>query len=168
MILGKKRSADGKASGQYDFTSLTGSDKKKLLKELPNKFDGVIRPQTCGTVKEIWQKFSILYGTITCSKPTVEMINEYHEKAKEWVDLFLSLRDKIDGYRKKNSTPYMHIMVYHIPKFFSGQGVERKNDLARNIVLNKSQKWDNTGDILRLESRQWELRNQELASEEDI
>ena len=130
----------------------------------------MIRPQTCGTVKEIWQKFSILYGTITCNKPTVEMINEYHEKAKEWVDLFLSPRDKIDGYRKKNVTPYMHIMVYHIPKFlelyktvkiFSGQGVERNNDLARNIVLNKSQKWDSTGDILRLESRQWELRNQE-------
>ena len=166
----EKRSADGKASGQYDFTSLMGSDKKKLLIELPNKFDGVIRPQTCGTVKEIWQKFSILYGTITCNKPTVEMINEYHEKAKEWVDLFISLRDKIDGYRKKNVTLYMHIMVYHIPKFlelyktvkiFSGQGVERNNDLARNIVLNKSQKWDSTGDILRLESRQWELRNQE-------
>ena len=107
----------------------------------------MVQPQTCGTVKEIWQKFSILYGTITYNKPTIEMINE---KAKEWVDLFLSLRYKIDGYRKKNVMPYMHIMVYHISKFlelyktvkfFSGQGVERNNDLARNIVLNKSQKW---------------------------
>ena len=61
-------------------------------------------------------------------------------------------------------------MVYHIPKFvelyktvkvFTGQGVERNNDVARNIVLHKSNKFYSTGDILRLESRQWELKNQE-------
>lgn len=107
---------------------------------------------------------------ITCKKPTAEMMTDYHNKTKEWINLFISLRDKMNGYKKANITPYMHIMVYHIPKFFelyktvkifTGQGVERNNDVARNIVLHKSNKFDSTGDILRHESRQWELKNQE-------
>ena len=69
-----------------------------------------------------------------------------------------------------NVTPYMHTMVYHIPKFlenyhttklFTGQGVEKNNDMARAIVLRKSNNWDAPTDILRLESRQWELRESE-------
>jgi hypothetical protein len=64
----------------------------------------------------------------------------------------------------------MHVMAYHIPKFlklystvkvFTGQGVERNIDVARKIVLQKSNKRDTTGDVLRLESRQWELKNHE-------
>jgi hypothetical protein len=71
------------------------------------------------------------------------MMTDYHGKTKEWINLFISLRDKINGYKKANITPYMHIMVYHIPKFFelyktvkvfTGQGIERNNDVARNIV----------------------------------
>ena len=46
-------------------------------------------------------------------------------------------------------------------KIFSGQGVDKNNDMARSIVLRKSNKWDGAGDVLKLESRQWELRNQE-------
>jgi hypothetical protein len=76
----------------------------------------------------------------------------------------------MNGYKKANITPYMHIMVYHIPNFFelykavkvfTGQGEERNNDVARNIVLHKSNKFDSTADILRLESRKGELKNQE-------
>lgn len=166
----EKRNADGKGSGQYDFTSLLGCDKKKMLKELPSKFDGIIRPETCATVEEIWRKFAIVYGIITCKNPSEEMMTDYHNKAKEWINLFISLREKVNGYKKSKVTPYMHIMVYHIPKFFesyktvkifTGQGVEKNNDVARSITLHKSNKWDSTGDILKLESRQWELKNQE-------
>ena len=39
----EKTNADGKGSGQYDCTSLLGSDKKKLLKDLPSKLPGVIQ-----------------------------------------------------------------------------------------------------------------------------
>ena len=46
-------------------------------------------------------------------------------------------------------------------KIFSGQGVEKNNDMARSIVLRKSNKWDGAGDVLKLESRQLEIRNQE-------
>ncbi|CAB4029215.1 Hypothetical predicted protein [Paramuricea clavata] len=114
----EKSNADGKRSGQYDFTSLLGPDKKKLLKELPEKLTG----------------------------------NTYI------------------GYRRCNVTPYMHAMVYHLPKFletyktvklFSGQGVEKNNDVARSIVLRKSNNWDAAADVLKLESRQWDLREKE-------
>jgi hypothetical protein len=95
-----------------------GADKKKLLKELPSKFNGIIRPETCNTVEEIWRKCNIIYAMITCKKPTAEMMTDYHGKTKEWINLFISLRDKMNGYKKANITPYMHIMVYHIPNVF--------------------------------------------------
>ena len=83
---------------------------------------------------------------------------------------FISLRDKRVGYKRANVTPYMHAMVYQIPRFpegyqtiklFTGQGVEKNNDMARAIVVRKSKNWDAPTDILRLESRQWELRESE-------
>lgn len=47
-------------------------------------------------------------------------------------------------------------------RLFTGQGVEKKkDDKARAIVLRKSNNWDAPMDILRLESRQWELRGSE-------
>lgn len=51
----EKMDADGKGSGLYDFTSLLGSDKKLLLKALPDKLPGVIRPQSSETVVKIWK-----------------------------------------------------------------------------------------------------------------
>lgn len=55
------------------------------------------------------------------------------------IKLFLNLKDKADGYSKTNITPYMHILVYHVPQFlcddnglkiFTGQGVERTNEVV--------------------------------------
>lgn len=52
-------------------------------------------------------------------------------QAINWVKLFLSLGGKCIGYEKARVTPYMHAMVYHVPKFmelhggikkFTGQG----------------------------------------------
>ena len=63
----------------------------------------------------------------------------------------------------------MHAMVYHVRKFleayktvkmFTCQGVEKNNDMPRRIVLRKSNEWDRAGDVLKLELRQWKLRNQ--------
>ena len=65
--------------------------------------------------------------------------------------------------------PYMDSMAYHLPKLletyktvklFSGQGVE-KNNVAKSIVLKKSNNWDAAADSLKLESRQWDLREKE-------
>lgn len=52
-------------------------------------------------------------------------------KAKMWVETFLSMSSVVQGYQRRNITPYMHILVYHVPqmirnngniKQFSGQG----------------------------------------------
>ena len=51
----EKLNGDGKGSGLYDFTSLMGSDKKIMLKKLPGKLDGVIRPEISATVIRIWR-----------------------------------------------------------------------------------------------------------------
>lgn len=64
----------------------------------------------------------------------------------------------------------MHILVAHVPHFlklyksikvFTGQGVEENNDVARAIVLRKSNKWNPTADILKVENRQWKLKLQQ-------
>jgi hypothetical protein len=171
----EKTNADKKGSGLYDFTSLLGSDKKKLLKKLPEKLDGVIPPLCESTVKTLWEKFSIVYSIVTCKTPSEEMIADYFHKAQEWVKLFVSLRDKAIGYKKANVTPYIQAMVYHVPiffqkfktvKIFTGQGVEKNNDVAITTVLRKSNKMDGPGDVLKLESRQWELKNRERTKRE--
>lgn len=51
----EKKDANGRRSGTFDFTSLMGSDKKLLLKHLPEKLHGVIKPNSAATVINIWQ-----------------------------------------------------------------------------------------------------------------
>ena len=51
----EKKNADGKASNIHDFTSLMGSDKKRLLKYLPDKLDQVIKPNNSASVIQIWR-----------------------------------------------------------------------------------------------------------------
>lgn len=72
-----------------------------------------------------------LYGLLGTQNPTSGQIANYFDKATSWVRLFISLSGKIIGYEKTRVTPYMHAMVYHVPKFmqkhhgvkkFTGQG----------------------------------------------
>ena len=92
------------------------------------------------------------------------------KKASSWLKAFLSLNGKMKGHERQRVTPYMHILVAHVPHFlelyksikiFTGQGVEKNNDTARSVVHRKSNKWDAPMDILKLEHRQWELRSHE-------
>ena len=55
----EKKNADGKGSGIYDFTSLMGSDKKLLLKHLPEKLKDCIAPTHSDAVINIWKVFSL-------------------------------------------------------------------------------------------------------------
>ena len=71
---------------------------------------------------------------ITCKKPTAEMMTDYHGKTKEWINLFISLRDKMNGYKKANINIPKFFELYKTVKVFTGQGIERNNDVARNIV----------------------------------
>jgi hypothetical protein len=73
------------------------------------------------------------------------------------VNLFLSLKDKDEGYTKAKITPYIHLLVYHVPKFlsddcgvkvFTGQGVEKINDVVRSVYHRKCNKHDGCKDSL--------------------
>ena len=43
-----------KRNGKYDWTSLIGGEKKKLLKELPEKFDRCLLQNNVEATKSIW------------------------------------------------------------------------------------------------------------------
>lgn len=40
--------------GTWEWTSLLGGDKKKIMRNLPPKFDGVLRPETKEVVLKLW------------------------------------------------------------------------------------------------------------------
>lgn len=165
----KKKNADSKESGVHDWTSLMGNDKKLLLNCLPEKMKDFLRSETANKVTKIWEDFAALYKHLSNWQPNTSD-TEFWTKAKQWVIDFNSLAGLREGYDRKRCTPYIHIMVAHIPwfftlhknvKMFTGQGVERNNDVARSIVLRKSNKWNSVGDVLRHESRQWQLKERE-------
>ena len=61
----------------------------------------------------------------------------------------------------------MHALAYHVPVFlkchssfkqFTGQGVEKNND-AKKIFFQKSNKWDAARDVLLHEHRQIALKH---------
>ena len=47
----------------------------------------------------------------------IKYIYVYYSKAKNWISLFTSIDRECQGHHNKNITPYMHAMVYHVPKF---------------------------------------------------
>jgi hypothetical protein len=53
---------EGGRGGLYDFTSLMGSDKRLLLKELPSKLSSILPDSTSGTIVRLWQ---VVIRTIT-------------------------------------------------------------------------------------------------------
>ena len=165
-----KRNPDGSESQVNEFTSLLGTQKKKLLSELPSRLHTFLYPDTCETVKKIWDDFGSLYSMIADFNLTTDASRDIFDKAKAWIDLFCSLRGARPGYTRPRVTPYMHLIPYHLPFFvqrhgcpkkFTGQGVEKNNDDAKRIFFQNSNKWDAAKDILLTESRQWDLRHHE-------
>ena len=117
-----KKNADGSESKEIDCNSLVGSQKKKLIKGLPSAFHQYLYPDSCKTVKQIWVDFAEYFGTISDFQLKADQAKEVFNKAKKWVPLFCSLGGIRPGYEKCRVTPYMHVMVYHIPYFIQGQG----------------------------------------------
>lgn len=55
----EKRNADGKGSGNWDWTSLMGDDRKIILRELPGKMETLIQQDTAKTLVELWKVLSV-------------------------------------------------------------------------------------------------------------
>ena len=76
--------------------------------------------------------FKNIYELLWSNKNMDEQeIKDFTKKTTSWITLFKSL------YQTKNVTPYMHVLVAHVPKLlrdvgslakFSQQGVEKLND----------------------------------------
>ena len=164
-----KKNADGSSSKILDYTSCVGAQKKLLLCKLPSILHKYLYPDTAAIVSKIWSDFKFYYDFITDCKLDSSSAYEAFEKAKNWIELFCSLRHTRPGYTRPRITPYMHIMCYHVPFFiqqygcfkkFTGQGVEKNND-AKRVLFQKSNKCNAAKDILFMESRQWDLKEHE-------
>ena len=121
-----------------------GPDKKKLLHALPEKLTTILHPETAVKVVQVWKDFRELYSTI--SQPNLRQENAFSvfDLAKFWLKLYLSLSHQRTGYAPKNITPYMHILVYHVPEIiqqfgeiqiFTGQGLKKSMDVTRHLYM---------------------------------
>ena len=108
----------------------------------------------------MWQELSELQNCIT--QVTIEIHMETgFQRVKKWLDTFLGLEMKGRlGYSR--ITPYMHCLLYHVPGFvnrygtllnFSGQGVEKMNDIIKMAHQKRSNKQDQTVDELKTRKR---------------
>lgn len=69
------------------------------------------------------------------------------KRPKNWRQTFVSLRGERVGYERKRVTPYMHVLFAHVPfflniykclKILTGQGVEKNNDTAQNVIQSET------------------------------
>ena len=173
------RDPSGKGTGKLEFTSLMGEEKKKLLRRLPSKLAerDALHPNSKNTVIEIWQKFEALYAVVNHEYSDLNAVLSagVFTLANEWVKLFITLEGKRKGYETKRVTPYMHCLVYHVPRLikeqlgikkFSAQGMEKLNDIAKSVHLQHSNKIDACASILKASLRQLHLQDQRRESRE--
>ena len=169
-----KKNANGEPTSDLDFTSLNGDERKKVLKLLPQKLTRILPESYAASVVKLWVDFSSIYSLIASwSLPNDDKAKVFSQ-IRTWMEDFLALHDKhhLEGYAKRNVTPYMHILLYHVPalinrhgsiKPFSGQGVEKNNDDAKKIFYRASNKTQASLDILRHDFRSHYIRALDLS-----
>ena len=159
---------NGKGTGNGEFSSLVGAEKKKLLLNLPESLQNrnVLHQNTQDTVVKIWKRFAEVYFALSSHYKAADSVPDLFSLARDWVKLFLSLEGKRKGYERKRVTPYMHIMVYHVPALskkylgirkFSAQGMEKLNDIVKSIHHQHSNKIEACADVVRASWRQSQL-----------
>ena len=118
---------------------MIGPEKIKLFKaiKIPELFPNL---RNVRDIQTLWDTFKNIYELLWSAKNMDEQeIKDFKEKARDWITLFTSL------YQTKNVTPYMHVLVAHVPKFlrdfgsfaiFSQQRLEKlNNDITKAYVL---------------------------------
>jgi hypothetical protein len=132
--------------GKWNWTSLMGPDKKKVLQNFP--ITQFISGKRGEDIQKLWHNFYKLYTVLRKPFITNLEINDLKIKTKEWIDLFcqpnqgqMNSVSQIQGlYRKEDVTPYMHVFSQHIfefleklneknlsIRFFSTSSLEKKN-----------------------------------------
>ncbi|RHZ86208.1 hypothetical protein Glove_53g56 [Diversispora epigaea] len=138
---------ENKDSHNWEYTSLVGDDKKKVLEFF--NLELLFRPSRAHLIRKLWDGFNSLYCALK-NKKTNPL--EFKKQAKEWLILFLTpssgnpndLKNFTKGlYLPNQITHYMHALVFHGWEFlkkhkqwgvkaFSCSAVEKK-------IINKFQ-----------------------------
>ena len=90
---GRQKDGFGDSFKNLEWTSLTGSDMKKLLQKLPDFLDTCtcINIQVRPKVASLWREFKDLYYIMNSSFPSENEITSFHNQAKQFVCNFLAL-----------------------------------------------------------------------------
>jgi len=150
----KSRSTGGK----WNWTSLMGPDKKKVLEYFPiSQFISGTRGQE---IEKLWKEFFRLYKILRKPFLLDQEINAFEIDAKCWIRTFYcategspnSTSQKPGLYRKEDVTPYMHVFAQHIHqfmrqlkmknlslRFFSTSSIEKKNH--NQVIISKFKKY---------------------------
>ena len=92
-------------------------------------------------VQQLWCQFFQLISTIRTNSIGAEEIDKFETESKAWLTCFLSI------YQTKNVTPYIHLMVAHLPEFlrihgpispFTQQGLENSMMCTRSTILGEA------------------------------
>ena len=122
-----------KYSNNLKWRDLTGPEKLKLFKNI-NII--LLFPDITNNdkIQELWKSFGGIYQQLQSNDHL--NADQLQDDVDAWISLFTSI------YQTKHVTPYIHILVSHIPQFikiygtlapFSQQGLEKLNDnLTKN------------------------------------
>jgi len=108
---------------QWNWTSLMGPDKKKMLEKFPvSQFI----PSTRGKdIEKLWREFYRLYIILRKAYLSDQEIDQFEIDVQNWICMFcrptqghINSSTQIPGlYRKEDVTPYMHVFAKHVPQF---------------------------------------------------
>lgn len=138
----------------WSYTSLMGNDKEIVLRDFD--FEVIFDKERAKLISQLWRDFYALYNAMKQPEtdPTL-----FATQAKTWLDLFLTpfqgepntISFKKGLYRPKDVTPYIHVLVHHVPEFidkhqnfgfaaFSCAAVEKKNHDQVSAFFRKTMK----------------------------
>jgi hypothetical protein len=146
---------ENKESRNWEYTSLMGDDKKKVLRFF--NLNLLFKPSRARLIRKLWNQFFQLYCDLR-NKQTDPL--QLKNKALDWITLFLtpSQGDPTDSrtfvqglYMPSQVTPYIHALVYHGwellqihqrwgIKAFSCLAVEKKNHNQVSTFFRKTLK----------------------------
>jgi hypothetical protein len=138
----------------WSYTSLMGGDKEIVLQSF--NFEVIFNNERAILINQLWRDFYTLYKSM--KEPEIDP-SFFEIKARKWLDLFLTpfqgepntISFKKGLYRPKDITPYMHVLINHIPEFiklhgrfvlaaFYCAGVEKKNHDQVSAFFRKTMK----------------------------
>ena len=111
---------------------MTGPEKLKIFNSInvPDLFPNLPKADL---VQGIWKGFLVIHNRLSSrTAMSSQEVDDFKIEINGWLQKFLSV------YQTKNVTPYIHLLICHIPEFlikygtiapFAQQGLEKLNDI---------------------------------------